>query len=72
MKRVKITKLPTMKQGGGSYGVQTPPKDNTSSPGPGSYHGGNTPEIKVKNVLQPTDRENANLEAEKGILCNRW
>ena len=66
MKRVKITKLPTMKQGGGSYGPQTPPKDNTSSPGPGSYHGGNTPEIKVKNVLQPTDRENANLEAEKG------
>lgn len=67
MRRVKITKLPEMKGGGTAmFGEQTPPKDNTVSPGPGSYHGGNDPELKVKKHLGPTDRENANLEAEKG------
>jgi hypothetical protein len=67
MRRVKITKLPEMKGGGTAmFGEQTPPKDNTVSPGPGSYHGGNDPEIKVKKHLGPTERENANLEAEKG------
>ena len=57
MKRVKITKLPELKGGGTAmFGEQTPPKDNTVSPGPGSYHGGNTPEIKIKKTLEPTDR----------------
>jgi len=73
MKRVKITKLPELKGGGTAmFGEQTPPKDNTVSPGPGSYHGGNTPEIKIKKTLEPTDRENATLEAELGetIITN--
>ena len=73
MKRVKITKLPELKGGGTAmFGEQTPPKDNTVSPGPGSYHGGNTPEIKIKKTLEPTDREHATLEAELGetIITN--
>jgi hypothetical protein len=60
MPKVKITKTPS------TYGVQTPPKDNTVSLGRSDYRGGNTPEIKINQVLKPTSREHANLEAEKG------
>ena len=48
------------------FGNQTPPVDNTSIPGKGSYHGGNDPEIKVNRTLKPTSKENATLEAELG------
>src|SRR5210317_962435 len=67
MPKVKITKLPK-----GNipkmYGDQTPPKDNTTPPGAGggNYAGGNDPEIKINETLQPTSREHATLEAEKG------
>ena len=64
-KRVRILNTPKFK-GGGQYGPQTPPVDNMSSPGPGSYHGGNDPEIKVRGTIEPTDWENATLEAELG------
>jgi hypothetical protein len=67
-RKVRITKLPEMKQGGAPkmFGDQTPPVDKTSSPGRGSYHGGNDPEIKVNRTLKPTSKENATLEAELG------
>jgi hypothetical protein len=67
-RKVRITKLPEMKQGGAPrmFGNQTPPVDNTSIPGKGSYHGGNDPEIKVNRTLKPTSKENATLEAELG------
>ena len=48
------------------YKILKVPADATVKPGGGSYHGGNTPEIKVNETLQPTSRKNANLEAEKG------
>lgn len=64
-KKVRILSNPKFK-GGGQFGPQTPPVDNMSSPGPGSYHGGNDPEIKVRNTIEPTDWENATLEAELG------
>lgn len=56
------------KQQGGTrmFGDQTPPKDNTVSPGPGSYHGGNDPKIKTNKTIGPTDWDNATLEAELG------
>tara|TARA_R110002020_G_scaffold29571_1_gene93197 strand:+ start:1477 stop:4092 length:2616 start_codon:yes stop_codon:yes gene_type:complete len=73
MRKVKITELPKKKGGGTAmFGEQTPPKDNTVSPGPDSFQGGNDPEIRVNRTLGPTDRENATLEAEKGetIITN--
>jgi hypothetical protein len=68
MRKVKITKLPEKKHGGSTqmFGAQTPPVDNTVSPGPGSFHGGNDPEIKINRTLKPTTKENATLEAEVG------
>lgn len=68
MKKVRITKRPEMKDGGATkmFGAQTPPVDNTVSPGPGSFHGGNDPEIKINRTLKPTTKENATLEAEVG------
>jgi len=65
MPKIKITRLPKA-VGGGAYGAQTPPVDNMSNPYTGSYRGGNTPEIKVNETLQPTSKENATLEAELG------
>ncbi len=66
-RKVKITQLPKAKNGGDkTFGLQTPPHDATVSPGPGSYHGGNDPEIKVNRTLKPTSKENATLEAELG------
>ena len=66
-RKVRITELPKAKQGGDkTFGIQTPPHDATVSPGPGSYHGGNDPEIKVNRTLKPTSKENATLEAELG------
>ncbi len=63
-------RLSNYRSGGASpsdnYGPQTPPVDRTSNPGPGSYHGGNTPEIKTRRTLQPVDPEEATLEAEVG------
>lgn len=50
----------------GNYGPQTPPVDRTSNPGPGSFHGGNSPEIKTRRTLQPVNPEEATLEAEVG------
>lgn len=49
-----------------NYGRETPPVDRTSNPGPGSYHGGNTPEIEIRKTLRPVPREEATLEAEVG------
>ena len=68
MRKVKITKLPEKKHGGSTqmFGAQTPPVDNTVSPGPSSFHGGNDPEIKINRTLKPTTKENATLEAEVG------
>jgi hypothetical protein len=68
MKKVRITKRPEMRDGGATkmFGAQTPPVDNTVSPGPGSFHGGNDPEIKINRTLKPTTKENATLEAEVG------
>ena len=68
MKKVRITKRPEMKDGGATkmFGAQTPPVDRTVSPGPGSFHGGNNPEIKINRTLKPTTKENATLEAEVG------
>ena len=57
--------LPKMNRGG-MYGDQTPPKDNTVSPGPSSYTGGNDPQIKTNRTIGPTEWENATLEAELG------
>jgi hypothetical protein len=55
-RKVKITQLPKAKKGGDrTFGLQTPPHDATVSPGPGSYHGGNDPEIKVNRTLKPTN-----------------
>jgi hypothetical protein len=66
-RKVKITQLPKARKGGDrTFGLQTPPHDATVSPGPGSYHGGNDPEIKVNRTLKPTSKENATLEAELG------
>ncbi len=65
MKNKFGTNLPKMNRGG-MYGDQTPPKDNTVSPGPGSYSGGNDPQIKTNRTIGPTDWENATLEAELG------
>jgi len=67
-RKVKITKLPKKVHGGETrmFGPQTPPVDNTSNPGPGSYIGGNDPKIKTRRTLKPTTEENANLEAELG------
>tara|TARA_R110001632_G_scaffold128586_1_gene242551 strand:- start:24234 stop:27146 length:2913 start_codon:yes stop_codon:yes gene_type:complete len=67
----KLSKrLNNYKSGGASpsdnYGPQTPPTDRTSNPGPGSYHGGTTPEIKTRRTLQPVDPKEATLEAEVG------
>jgi len=63
-------RLSNYRSGGASpsdnYGPQTPPVDRTSNPGPGSYHGGNTPEIKTRRTLQPVNPEEATLEAEVG------
>ena len=66
MRKVKILKHPEMKNGGATqmFGAQTPPVDRTVSPGPGSYRGGNDPEIKLNRTLKPTTKENATLEAE--------
>jgi hypothetical protein len=64
-RRIKIKASPNFKSGG-SYGVQTPPQDATANPAVGSYNGGNDPEIKINETLQPTDRENSTLEAELG------
>ena len=68
MKKVRITKRPESKDGGATkmFGAQTPPVDNTVRPGPGSFHGGNDPEIKINRTLKPTTKENATLEAEVG------
>ena len=48
-------------------GKQTPPgSGGTAHPIAGSFYNGSTPEIKVNQTLQPTSREHATLEAEKG------
>ena len=56
--------------GGGApkrtFGNQTPPVDNTVTPGKGFSDNRSTAEIKVNRSLKPTTKENATLEAEKG------
>lgn len=66
MAKVRIKRTPQAKSMPEHSGNQTPPKDNTAHPFPGRYMGGNDPEIKINQTLQPTDREHATLEAEKG------
>lgn len=67
MSKVKIKKLPLPKAaGGGNYGTHAPPSTAIANPYNGSYLGGNTPEIKVRETIEPTSRENATLEAELG------
>lgn len=58
-----MKKLPKFNHGG-MFGPQTPPINKMFNPNHG--YAGTEPEIKIKRVLQPTSKENANLEAEKG------
>lgn len=53
--------FPKFKNGGRQYGVQTPPTNAFSFFGEHR----NTPDIHIRRTLGPTDRANANLEAEK-------
>jgi hypothetical protein len=66
MNKIRITKTPQAKSMPAHSGNQTPPQDNTAHPFPGRFMGGNSPEIKINQTLQPTDREHATLEAELG------
>ena len=67
MAKVKIKRIPKKAFGGSrTYGDQTPPGDNYADPYTGKTYGGNSPEIKINETLQPTTRENATLEAELG------
>ena len=61
MAKVRINKAPT------HSGNQTPPQDGIADPFTGKHYGpASTPEIKVNQTLQPSSREHATLEAEKG------
>lgn len=66
MAKIRITRTPQAKAMPAHSGNQTPPQDNTAHPFPGRFMGGNSPEIKINQTLQPTSREHATLEAEKG------
>lgn len=66
MPKIKIKRTPQAKSIPQHSGNQTPPQSKTVHPFSNSYMGGNNPEIKINQTLQPTSREHATLEAEKG------
>jgi len=55
---VRITKVPQMGSVANEQRLQTKSSDNTFY--------GNSPEIKINSTLQPSPREEATLEAERG------
>ena len=66
MAKVRIRTSPQGKTIPNHSGNQTPPSDRSADPFTGKYYGGSNPEIKINQTLQPTSKEHATLEAEKG------